>query len=65
MSLKQEQLINWVLLFSLVALWGTSFLAIKVSLRTFTPDQVVVLRLSVGAIGLSQKFMSPQGWLDY
>ncbi len=52
MSLNREQLINWVLLFSLVALWGTSFLAIKVSLRTFTPDQVVVLRLSIGALVL-------------
>ena len=52
MSLNREQLINWVLLFSLVALWGTSFLAIKISLRTFTPDQVVVLRLSIGALVL-------------
>ncbi len=52
MSLTRDQLINWALLFSLVALWGTSFLAIKVSLRTFTPDQVVVLRLFVGALVL-------------
>lgn len=49
MSLQRDQIINWTLLFSLVALWGTSFLGIKLSLQTFLPDQVVVLRLSIGA----------------
>lgn len=49
MSQEREQFINWALLFTLVALWGTSFLGIKVSLQSFTPDQVVVLRLSIGA----------------
>tara|TARA_B110000503_G_scaffold4886_1_gene6525 strand:+ start:1188 stop:2087 length:900 start_codon:yes stop_codon:yes gene_type:complete len=48
-SQEREQFINWALLFTLVALWGTSFLGIKVSLQSFTPDQVVVLRLSIGA----------------
>jgi drug/metabolite transporter (DMT)-like permease len=51
-SIQRDQIINWVLLLSLVALWGTSFLGIKVSLQSFTPDQVVVLRLSIGAIVL-------------
>jgi len=49
---QQEQTINWALLFTLVALWGTSFLGIKISLQTFSPDQVVVLRLSIGAFVL-------------
>jgi drug/metabolite transporter (DMT)-like permease len=49
---QREQIINWVLLLSLVALWGTSFLGIKVSLQSFTPDQVVVLRLSIAALVL-------------
>ena len=57
---QREQLINWVLLFTLVALWGTSFLTIKVSLQTFSPEQVVVLRLSIGAILLST-FMVARG----
>lgn len=52
MPQQRQQFINWALLFSLVALWGTSFLGIKISLRSFTPDQVVVLRLSIGAIVL-------------
>ena len=46
---QRQQFINWALLVTLVALWGTSFLGIKLSLRSFTPDQVVVLRLSIGA----------------
>lgn len=50
--MQRDQIINWVLLLSLVALWGTSFLGIKVSLQSFTPDQVVVLRLAIGAIVL-------------
>jgi|TARA_B110000967_G_scaffold27129_1_gene24909 drug/metabolite transporter (DMT)-like permease len=47
---QREQLINWALLLTLVVLWGTSFLAINVSLRSFEPDQVVVLRLSIATI---------------
>tara|TARA_B110000503_G_scaffold26807_1_gene42368 strand:- start:4579 stop:5478 length:900 start_codon:yes stop_codon:yes gene_type:complete len=57
---QREQLINWILLLSLVALWGTSFLGIKVSLQSFTPDQVVVLRLSIGAAVLTA-FMLARG----
>ena len=49
MPQQRQQFINWALLVSLVALWGTSFLGIKISLRSFTPDQVVVLRLCIGA----------------
>jgi drug/metabolite transporter (DMT)-like permease len=57
---QRQQLINWVLLLSLVALWGTSFLGIKISLQSFTPDQVVVLRLSIGAAVLTA-FMLARG----
>jgi drug/metabolite transporter (DMT)-like permease len=57
---QRQQFINWVLLLSLVALWGTSFLGIKISLQSFTPDQVVVLRLSIGAAVLTA-FMLARG----
>ena len=60
MPQQRQQLINWVLLLSLVALWGTSFLGIKISLQSFTPDQVVVLRLSIGAAVLTA-FMLARG----
>ena len=60
MPQQREQLINWVLLLSFVALWGTSFLGIKVSLQSFTPDQVVVLRLAIGAAVLTA-FMLARG----
>ena len=70
---QREQLINWALLLTLVALWGTSFLTIKVSLQTFSPDQVVVLRLSIGAIVLSAFMLArgkrlprePLSWLHF
>ena len=60
MPQQRQQLINWVLLLGLVALWGTSFLGIKISLQSFTPDQVVVLRLSIGAAVLTA-FMLARG----
>lgn len=73
MSLQREQVINWTLLFTLVALWGTSFLGIKVSLQSFEPDQVVVLRLSIGAIVLIAFMLArgkrlptrPMAWLHF
>ncbi len=52
MKLTREQIINWSLLFSLVALWGSSFLSIKISLESFSPEQVVVLRLCIAAVVL-------------
>ena len=60
MQQQREQTINWALLLTLVALWGTSFLGIKVSLQTFSPDQVVVLRLFIAAVVLIG-FMLAQG----
>ena len=52
MKITREQIINWSLLFSLVALWGSSFLSIKISLESFSPEQVVVLRLCIAAVVL-------------
>ena len=71
--MQLEQRINWLLLFALVALWGTSFIAINVSLRQFTPDQIVVLRLSIGAAVLlafmlakgKRLPLNPVAWLHF
>lgn len=60
MPQQREQFINWALLFTLVILWGTSFLGIKVSLEFFTPEELVVLRLSIGALVLTL-FMLARG----
>ena len=73
MSQQRDQVINWALLFTLVALWGTSFLGIKVSLESFAPDQVVVLRLSIGALVLIAFMLArgkrlptnPKAWLHF
>jgi drug/metabolite transporter (DMT)-like permease len=42
--------INYILLFSLVLIWGTSFLLINRSLLSFIPEQVVLIRLWIAAI---------------
>jgi drug/metabolite transporter (DMT)-like permease len=48
-----SQLFNWVLLLALVALWGTSFLIISISVDTIEPVSVVFYRLVLGALVLS------------
>jgi len=40
----------WLLLWLLVALWGSAFALIDVSLRAFAPPTVVGLRLALGAV---------------
>jgi drug/metabolite transporter (DMT)-like permease len=71
--MHREQKINWLLLFTLVALWGTSFIGINVSLRAFTPEQIVVLRLGIGALVLLVFLLargkrlpsSPVSWIHF
>ena len=46
-------LINWTLLLGLVALWGTSFLIIAISVRTIDPVSIVFYRLVLGAMVLA------------
>lgn len=47
---KKESMINYTMLFSLVFVWGTSFLLINRSLISFIPEQVVGLRLVIASI---------------
>lgn len=46
-------LLNWALLMGLVFLWGTSFAAIAVSVKTIDPVSVVFYRLVLGALVLA------------
>ncbi len=46
-------LVNWALLLALVALWGTSFMFIAVSVRSIEPVSIVFYRLVLGALVLS------------
>ena len=46
-------LLNWALLIGLVALWGTSFLIIAISVRTIDPISIVFYRLVLGAMVLA------------
>ena len=43
---------EYLVLFSLAALWGASFLFIKVAIADMTPLTLVAVRLALGALGL-------------
>jgi drug/metabolite transporter (DMT)-like permease len=45
----RQGLVEWCLLLALVALWGSSFLLVRVSLAAFTPVAVTAGRLLIGA----------------
>jgi drug/metabolite transporter (DMT)-like permease len=49
----KANLINWALLMGLVALWGTSFLIIAMSVETIDPISIVFYRLVLGALVLA------------
>jgi len=51
--LDRSSLINWALLMGLVALWGTSFLVIAISVDTIDPISIVFYRLVLGALVLA------------
>lgn len=50
---SRAMLLNWALLMGLVFLWGTSFAAIAVSVKTIDPVSVVFYRLVLGALVLA------------
>jgi len=50
---RRTTLINWALLVILVALWGTSFMIIAISVETIDPISVVFFRLVLGALVLT------------
>ncbi|OMH32185.1 DMT family transporter [Motiliproteus sp. MSK22-1] len=43
------QLVNWILLFCLIFLWGTSFLVIAFAVDSISPVGIVALRVLLGA----------------
>jgi drug/metabolite transporter (DMT)-like permease len=51
--MRRPDLQDWVLLFLLVVLWGSAFAVAAVVLRQYTPGQLVVGRLWIGALLLS------------
>ena len=50
---ERSSMINWALLMGLVALWGTSFLVIAISVETIDPISIVFYRLVLGALVLA------------
>ncbi|MEH6443985.1 MAG: DMT family transporter [Oceanospirillaceae bacterium] len=49
MSARQ---INWLMFYSLVFMWGTSFLVTSVAVDQFSPIQISTLRITLGALVL-------------
>ncbi len=45
----RPQLQDWLALFALVAVWGSSFMLTRVALDSLAPEVVVFVRLAVGA----------------
>lgn len=64
----QTNTLKWVLYFTLVLIWGTSFILIKKSLEVFNPVQVGSLRIIITFLALSplifKRFRSitPKDW---
>jgi len=64
---------NYILLASLILIWGSSFLLTDRSLLFFTPEQIVTYRLSIGAITMlfisivlrRKLFLSFRPWLHF
>src|SRR5438105_2387669 len=52
MSAGRRTAIDWVLLLVLVAMWGSSFMFIKIGIRTVPPATLVATRLALGAATL-------------
>lgn len=50
--MKQKGLLSWGLLIILSLIWGTSFILIDRTLRTFRPDQVASLRIFISGLCL-------------
>ena len=42
--------LDWILLLTLVAMWGSSFFFIEIALRSVTPLVLVTIRIVLGAV---------------
>jgi len=52
MELRDSRALTWLRLATLGLLWGSGFLWVKVALRGFTPYQIVLVQLVLGALVL-------------
>ena len=53
MSISHRPLSHWLLLFALVAMWGSSFAFTKVAATALAPKAVVAARLAIAAVVLA------------
>ncbi len=50
---RAPRLVDWILLFSLVAMWGSAFMLAEFALAAFDPIAITALRIAMGASVLS------------
>jgi len=67
MAISRRPLSHWLLLFALVAMWGSSFALTKVAVTALAPEAVVAARLAIAAVvlaavGLALGRRLPRGW---
>ncbi len=55
---KAPKLDNWVMLFFLALVWGSSYILIKKGLEVFAPVQVATLRICISALAFLPLFIS-------
>jgi drug/metabolite transporter (DMT)-like permease len=47
---QRHDAIDWILLLTLVGMWGSSFFFIEIALRSITPLTLVAIRIALGAV---------------
>jgi drug/metabolite transporter (DMT)-like permease len=47
-----DRQINWLMFYSLVLMWGTSFLVTSIAVEQFSPIQISTMRITLGALVL-------------
>ena len=47
---QHRDAIDWILLLTLVGMWGSSFFFIEIALASITPLTLVAIRIALGAI---------------
>ena len=54
---------HWLLLFALVAMWGSAFMLTGIAVRGFSPTALVAIRLAIAAVLLTGMVVARGHWL--
>jgi drug/metabolite transporter (DMT)-like permease len=56
---------HWLLLFALVAMWGSAFMFTGIAVRGFSPTALVTIRLAIAAVLLTGMVVARGCWLPW